>query len=326
MKNRLAILIGLLLVVILLSYMFFFQVRYDQVAVRTTFDKASPTSVKTQPGLYWRLPWPIQRVQHYTTLVQLYENRLEQIQTADSKSVAIRAYVTWRIENPLDFYVSLQNTHAAGDKLAPLLSGVISGTIGRYRMDQLVNTDRQRVKLGEIETEALADLRQQLANLGYGIQVEHVGIRRLLLPQESTAKVFDTMRKTRQRLASIARSSGRAQAETIKSRARAARDRIMAFAEKRAQALRAQGDQEAAQYYSAFRQDESLAVFLRRIETLKKVLPHNATFVLDADQLSLRQLTSPTQTPLSGAEPTITTTQDQPKKTTHSARPKPAAR
>ena len=73
-------------------------------------------------------------------------------------------------------------------------------------------------------------------------------------------------------------------------RANSASRRILAFAQRRAQAIRAKGDQEAAQYYSAFRQDEPLAIFLRRIQTLEKILPHNTTFVLDANQLSLEQL------------------------------------
>ena len=65
---------------------------------------------------------------------------------------------------------------------------------------------------------------------------------------------------------------------------------LLAFAQRRAQSIRAQGDKEAAQYYTAFKQDESFAIFLRRIRTLEEVLPHNTTFILDANQLSLQDL------------------------------------
>ena len=40
MKNSFVVLMGAILVALLLSNMFLYQVRYDQVAVRTTFDKA----------------------------------------------------------------------------------------------------------------------------------------------------------------------------------------------------------------------------------------------------------------------------------------------
>ena len=63
MKNKLTFLIALAILAVLLSFMFFFQVRYDEVAVLTTFEKADKeTSIKTDPGLYFRWPWPVQRV------------------------------------------------------------------------------------------------------------------------------------------------------------------------------------------------------------------------------------------------------------------------
>lgn len=291
LKERVTVLIGLLIVAIFLAYMFAFQVRYDQVAVLTTFDKARQNAIK-HPGLHPKWPWPIQKVRKYSTRLQLLEHRLEQVSTQDGKSVVIQSYLAWKINDPLAFFVKLQSTEAAQYKLTPLLSEELAGTIGRYGMDQLVNTDTQRVKLAAIELEALSGLTKRLQALGYGIQPAQVGIRRLVLPQENTEQVFEAMRQKRQRLASNARVSGEAQANAIISQANSARDRILAFAERRAEAIRAQGDQEAAQYYTTFQQDESLAIFLRRIQTLEKVLPHNTTFILDANQLSWQELLS----------------------------------
>ena len=89
--------------------MFMFQVGYDEVAVLTTFDRAeapqrsaegqivAPGSLRTQPGLYFRLPWPIQKVYVYDKRLRLHESRLEQIQTEDNKSVVVSAYLAWRI-------------------------------------------------------------------------------------------------------------------------------------------------------------------------------------------------------------------------------------
>ncbi len=289
-KHRFTVFIGLLVVAVLVTYMFAFQVRYDQVAVLTTFDRVGTDAVKHEPGLYFKLPWPIQKVQQYDTRVRLLDHRLEQVSTQDGKSVVIRTYMAWRIDDPTAFFVNLQSPQGAQAKLAPLLSEEVSGTVGRYRMDQLVNTDRDQVMLARIEQEALARLDRRLSSLGYGVKVQQVGIRRLVLPQENTEQVFETMRQTRQRLAARARVSGEAQANAITSQAESAKRRILAFAKRRAQAIRSEGDKEAAQYYAAFKQDEALAIFLRRIETLESVLPHNTTFILDAEQLSLEDL------------------------------------
>lgn len=301
-KNSFTVLVGLLIVTVLLAYMFAFQVRYDQVAVLTTFDSASGDAVKREPGLYFRLPWPVQKVQHYDTRVRLLDHRLEQVSTRDGKSVVIRSYLAWKIDDPLAFFVNLQSPEAGEGKLAPLVSEEISGTIGRYRMDQLVNADKDEVMLATIEREALGKLQKRLASLGYGIEAQQLGIRRLVLPQENTEQVFETMRQTRQRLASSVRVSGEAQANAITSQAQSAKRRILAFAQRRAQTIRSEGDREAAQYYAAFKQDEPLAIFLRRIQTLESVLPHNTTFVLDANQLSLDQLLS--ESPVGQAQDT----------------------
>jgi membrane protease subunit HflC len=286
MKNSFTILIGGLIAAALLSYMFLYQVRYDQVAVRTTFDKADAGSVQDTPGLKWRLPWPIHKVTHYSKRLQLLEDKIEELQTADGKSVIVRTYLTWRIENPLDFYVTLKDPSEAARQLASRLRE-IRGIISRYRLDELVNLDRDKLKLAAIEDEAKQALEKSLEQSGYGLKVESVGIYKLVLPEATTEKIFETMIKTRERLAENALQEGQAQASAIRSEAKSSRDRILAFAERRAQAIRSQGDREASKEYESFAKNEEFAIFLRKVEALKKMLDHNTTFVLSADSLGI---------------------------------------
>ena len=286
MKNSFTILIGCLIAAALLSYMFLYQVRYDQVAVRTTFDKADAGSVQDTPGLKWRLPWPIHKVTHYSKRLQLLEDKIEELQTADGKSVIVRTYLTWRIENPLDFYVTLKDPSEAARQLASRLRE-IRGIISHYRLDELVNLDRDKLKLAAIEDEAKQALEKSLEQSGYGLKVESVGIYKLVLPEATTEKIFETMIKTRERLAENALQEGQAQASAIRSEAKSSRDRILAFAERRAQAIRSQGDREASKEYESFAKNEEFAIFLRKVEALKKMLDHNTTFVLSADSLGI---------------------------------------
>jgi membrane protease subunit HflC len=286
MKNSFTMLVGGAIFLALLAYTFLYQVRYDQVAVRTTFDKADAASVQSTPGLKWRLPWPIHKVTHYSKRLQLLEDKLEELQTADGKSVIVRTYLTWRIENPLDFYVTLKDPAEAARQLSSRLRE-IRGIISRYRLDELVNIDPARLKLTTIEDEAKAALEQSLAASGYGLKVESVGIYKIVLPEATTEKIFETMIKTRERLAENALQEGQAQASAIRSEATSARDRILAFAERRAQTIRSQGDREAAKEYESFAKNEDFAIFLRKVEALKKMLDHNTTFVLSADSLGI---------------------------------------
>jgi modulator of FtsH protease HflC len=286
MKNSFTILMGAVITAALLSYMFLYQVRYDQVAVRTTFDKADDGSVQTEPGLKFRLPWPIHKVTHYSKRLQLLEDTVEELQTADGKSVIVKTYLTWRIENPLEFYVTLKDPAEAQRQLSSRLRE-IRGLISRYRLDQLVNLDKNAIKLDEIENLAKSSLEKSLAQSGYGLKVESVGIYKIVLPESTTQKVFETMITTRERLSENALQEGQAQASAIRSEAESARERILAFAERRAQTIRSKGDREASKEYQSFATNEDFAVFLRKVEALKKMLDHNTTFVLSADSLGI---------------------------------------
>jgi membrane protease subunit HflC len=286
MKHTFTMLVGAAITIALLAYTFLYQVRYDQVAVRTTFDKADASSVQNTPGLKWRLPWPIHKVTHYSKRLQLLEDKLEELQTADGKSVIVRTYLTWRIENPLDFYITLKDPAEASRQLSSRLRE-IRGIISRYRLDELVNIDPAKLKLTAIEDDAKRALEESLAAAGYGLEVVSVGIYKVVLPEATTEKIFETMIKTRERLAENALQEGQAQASAIRSEATSARDRILAFAERRAQTIRSQGDREAAKEYESFAKNEEFAIFLRKVEALKKMLDHNTTFVLSADSLGI---------------------------------------
>jgi len=286
MKNSFVVLVGLVIVSVLLSHMFLYQVRYDQVAVRTTFDKADESSIQENPGLKWRWPWPINKVTLYPRRLQLLEDRIEELQTSDGKSVIVRTYLTWRIVDPLKFYVTLKTPEEAAAQLKSRLREV-RGLVSNHRFDELVNLDRSKLKLAQIEADATTMIDAALAQAGYGIRVESVGIHKIILPESTTSKVFETMIAARQRLAENALQEGQAQASAIRSEATSARERILAFADRRAQAIRAQGDREASSRYQAFAQNEDFAIFLRKVDALKKMLDHNTTFVLSADSLGI---------------------------------------
>lgn len=302
MKNRLAILIGIIVVGVLLVYMFAYQVRYDEVAVLTTFDKAEPPqmvdgklirnadgqlaqpgSVIDRPGLYFKWPSPIQTPYKFSKKLQILDDVSEEQTTADNYSVITKTYLVWRIEDPYSFFVSVKTVDNAERRLQTLLREIRS-LIGKYRFDQLVNTDAKQLQLANIEAEALNLIRQRLAQIQptYGIAVEHVGIRRIVLPERVTESVFARMRSTRERLAATARATGNADAATIRSEANNAQRTILSFAQRRAESIRAQGIQQAAAAYKVFEQDQNFAVFLAQIETLKTVLKKNTQLVLDA--------------------------------------------
>ncbi|MEE9403250.1 MAG: protease modulator HflC [Algisphaera sp.] len=300
MRNLTTLLIAAIIALVLATYMFVFRVNFDEHVVKTTWGAASaPTasadeltgnsgSVITEPGLYFKWPWPINKVYNFTTRVQLLEQELAQFQTADNNSVALQTYVTWRIVDPYRFFVSLQNVEQARDVLGTQTSNLL-GEITQYRFDQLVNLDPAKIKLGEIETNCTAQLAAEVARLDYGIQIEQVGIRRLVLPESTTQKVFERMRSTRERLAASAKQEGENEAVRITAEAERVKGQILSFANAEATKIKSEGLKDAGQRYATFAENTELAVFLRQVDTLKKMLP-GSTLILDANALEFLNL------------------------------------
>ena len=90
MNKTFAYSVGFLLLAALLLFSMTYTVRFNEVAVRTTFGKTSTASVKSEPGIHFRFPLFADRVTTYDTRVQLAEPPHVEGRTADGQSVAIR--------------------------------------------------------------------------------------------------------------------------------------------------------------------------------------------------------------------------------------------
>ncbi len=290
MRNKVTFVLGLIVLVALLGYSVTYTVRFDETAVVTFLEQdAGEDALKDEAGLYFKAPWPISKVYTYPRKVQVLEATQQQYQTADSKSVIASLYVTWRIENPYQFFKAVRDVETARQRLTDLIDNLYA-QLSAYRFDELVNPNPEAIQLDAFEEQATAALSRSVGDLNYGIAVEKVGVRRLALPEAVTENVFASMRTTREALAANAEQEGAARANQITSEAESVRNRILAFANSTATAIRAEGKREAAEQFDVFNEEPQLAIFLRKIEALRNILPYRTTFILDADSLDLLDL------------------------------------
>jgi membrane protease subunit HflC len=285
--------VALVILVAVLGFMVTYTVRFTEMAVVTTFGKADETSIKRDPGLGFRLPYPIQSVVKYDNRIRIVETRLESIQTADNRLVAVQSFLTWRIEDPLKFYKlyggtgqrEIEHFRQASDTLSGKLRSAMSA-VSEYRMDQILSPSADGSRLAELETKVLEALRGgNAAGVGSsladgGVEPLSVGISKISLPDAITRNVFERMKATRETLASEAQSKGDSLAQTIRQQAENDAKMIMAFAEARAQQIRAQGDQEAAAFYARQTEDVDLAVFLKNLDFLRSFVSKRTTLIV----------------------------------------------
>lgn len=278
-KARLSLVFGALLIALFLALLFAFQVRNTEVAVVTTFGKYS--SSKTEPGLYFRLPWPIQNVYKFDNRLQNFERKFEQTPTRDAKNILITVFVGWRISDPKVF---LERFNGDAVKAEQALEGLVrnskNAVIGSYNFSELISPDPAQVKFEQFEADVLKQI-QSAAQATYGLNVELVGIKQLGLPESITGKVFERMKAERERLVKQFNGEGEAKSLEIRSEANRKRDEVLSKAE--ADALRIIGGAEAqvSKELAVMEQDPELAKFLYSIEALKRSLKDRTTVILD---------------------------------------------
>ena len=299
MKRLIPIGLAVVFLLAMLSFTVTYSVRFTEAAVVTTFGKASEESTIKEPGLYFKWPYPIQAVTTYDTRMRLLQSRAEAQQTSDDKQIIVESFLTWRVSDPHKFYERFSNSGgraedhfaAAENWLKSLLAGAMSET-GKYALVDLFNAEGQ-TKMPELEGRILASLRQtdQGRSLDeYGVQAVDVGIHRVRLADETTRAVNDRIAKNRERLAKEIESAGEAEAEAIRAKAQQSRQRILAFAQRRAREIESQGNIAAAQYQAQMSEYPDLAVFLKNLDLIKAAFSERTTVILSTDSPGLKLL------------------------------------
>ncbi|MBN2455093.1 MAG: hypothetical protein JXB29_00925 [Sedimentisphaerales bacterium] len=273
---------AIIIIVVLALYLVSFQVRETQSALVTTFGKATSEDELTEAGWYLRWPVPIQRVYKFDSRLRVLEADLGETTTKGAVPIIVNTYVVWRIAEPLQFYNAVGTVKEAENKLISHISDTQNKVIGQHYFGEFVNSDPSKIKLKQIEDEMLVDIKT-VAYENYGVEVKTLGIKQLKISEDVSKDVFERMKAERNRRTEATIAQGTAEATRIKTDADSKKIELLAAAGARAKAIRGQGDAEAAKFYKLLEEDLALAMFLRDIEAIKKILEKRATVVLSTD-------------------------------------------
>ena len=293
--SRINLVIGSLLLALFLLLLFLFQVRQTEVAVVTTFGKA--TRPITEPGLYLKWPWPVQKVTKLDRRLQSFEGKFEETLTADGRNLIIMVFAGWRIADPALFY-----TRFAGGSLAEaekslenILRTAKRAAVGRHPFSHFISASPDDLKFDDIENEILAAVQNDTR--AQGIDVRLTRIKRIGLPESVTEKVFERMRAERNKEVERLKAEGEEQAIRIRSAADVDRDKLLADADAQATRIRGEGDAEAAKAFAVFQQNPELAILILKLNALETTLKEKATLIVDPRTPPFDLLVNPPQPP-----------------------------
>ena len=224
--------------------------------------------VKSEPGLYAKLPAPLQNVVYLDRRTLTMDTpQADLVQTSEKKNLLIDSFVKWRIQDPRSYWVSFQGSErAAEDRVAALLRDALNQTVNRRTVNQITSRERDRA-MSEIKNALQSRVKD------VGIEIVDVRMKRVDFTPEISESVYRRMEAERKRVASEERSEGAAAAEKIRANADRERAVILAEAYRDAQRIKGEGDSRANEIYAeAFGKDPEFARFYRNIDAYRQSL------------------------------------------------------
>jgi membrane protease subunit HflC len=225
--------------------------------------------------------------------VRLLEAGAGEFLTSDKKNVLVSAFLTWAVEDPTRYLVSVTEQRGAEARLTDVLNSEVGSVLGEHPLSSILSIESVSPDLEALLGEITARVARRAAD-SFGIRVSAVRVSRINFPSQNKMAVFQRMQAERQRIALGFRSEGEEEAEKIRARAQREGAALVAEARRKAEETRGEADAEATRIYAeAFGQDPEFYEFLRSLQTYDKILGQGTTVVVPADARILRVLREP---------------------------------
>ena len=266
--------VALLVAIVLVLSQSLYTVDQKQYAIK--FQLGEFIEAKTEAGLYFKIPL-VQNVKFYDRrLLTLDAPEPDRITTSEKKPLKVDFIAYWRIIDVRKYYQSVTgDEEAAKRRLAQTIRANLAQEINKRTIHEVISTERNNI-MTEARQKADADART------IGVEVVDVRLRRVELPDEVLAQVYQRMESERKRVANELRSMGGAESEKIRADADRQREVILADAYNQAQKTKGEGDAKASAIYgAAYGQNPEFYSFYRSLEAYK------ATFRNKTDMMVL---------------------------------------
>lgn len=236
--------------------------------------------VISSPGISLKIPF----VETTATLPKetlLYDLSPSDVITKDKKTMISDSYVLWKIEDPLKFAQTLNSSIESGEsRINTAVYNATKNVISSMTQDEVI-TSRD----GELSDAVMASIGDNMEQ--YGVDLLLFETKQLDLPEDNKDAVYERMISERDNIAATYKAHGSSEAKVIRNTT----DKEIAIkiseAEKKAEILEAEGEQEymkiLAQAYGEAERSEFYS-FVRSLDALKNSMKgEDKTVILSED-------------------------------------------
>ena len=231
-------------------------------------------------GVTLKLPF-IQTADTLPKQILLYDLAASDVITMDKKTMLSDSYVLWRITDPLKFAQTLNSSVAnAEGRIDTVDYNSVKNVISSMSQNEVISG-----RDGELSQAIMTNVGDSMAE--YGIQLLAVETKRLDLPADNKAAVYERMISERDKIAATYTAEGQAEAQKIRNTT----DREIAIsisdAKAQAAAITADGEAEYMRIMAEAYRDPQKADFYsytRSLEAARASLKGDSnTLILPAD-------------------------------------------
>ena len=236
--------------------------------------------VVSEAGISFKIPF-IQSVDTLPRQTLLYDLSPSDVITRDKKTMICDSYVLWHIVDPIKFAQTLNfSITNAESRLDPIVYNSTKTIISSISQEDVI-TGRN----GTLSAAVISNIGDSLEQ--YGIELLAFETKKLDLPSDNKAAVFERMISERGNIAATYTAEGNSEAQMIRNTTDKEVTVMLSEAEKDAEILIAEGEAEYMRILSEAYNNESkqdFYSFVRSLDALKTSMQGgNKTVILSPD-------------------------------------------
>lgn len=236
--------------------------------------------VVSEAGVSFKIPF-IQTVDTLPKQVLLYDLSPSDVITSDKKTMICDSYVLWHITDPVKFAQTLNSSIGnAESRLDAIVYNSTKNVISSTAQDDVISG-----RNGGLSEAIITNIGTSLDQ--YGIELLDFETKKLDLPSDNKAAVYERMISERDNIAATYTAQGSSEAQKIRNTTDMEITVLLSEAEKDAEILIAEGEAEYMKILSEAYNDESkqdFYSFVRSLDALKiSMQGNNKTVILSPD-------------------------------------------
>ena len=302
MKNKLVLVIGISVLVLIIASSSVFIVQETEQVVITEFGKPMGEAI-TEPGVYFKVPF-VQKAIFFEKRYMEWDGDRAQVSTKEKHLIYVDTYARWQITDPLQFYKRLTNEKGAQSRIDDILGGETKDYIAKNKMRDLIrSTNREPIQSEFVDPELRASLdsiqfgrsniqegilksaNEQTSDLG--IEILDFRFKRINYVEIVKKKVYERMKSERNNIATKFRSEGQGEASSINGEKERELKTIQSEAFRKAEEVKGDADANAAsiyaEAYNRTSQSKELYGFLKSMETFHKTFDSETSVILSTE-------------------------------------------